>query len=152
MNERMKLGGWVDPDTLPKDDTGRTLCRQCKAPVPPRRKTFCSKECVHEWKLRTQMSYLRGQVFARDRGVCAQCGIDTMAARSVYLRRARGTGHLWQADHIMPVVEGGGQCGLDNIQTLCTECHKKTTRELSKRMAAARRGQKAQMRLCEVPW
>lgn len=45
----------------------------------------------------------------------------------------------WQADHIIPVCEGGGQCGLENYRTLCTPCHKQETRELAARRAAARR-------------
>lgn len=48
---------------------------------------------------------------------------------------------LWEADHIVPVVEGGGGCGLDNIRTLCRCCHKAETRALAKRRAAARRAQ-----------
>ena len=36
-------------------------------------------------------------------------------------------GGLWDADHIVCVKGGGGQCGLDNIRTLCIECHKKKT-------------------------
>ena len=48
---------------------------------------------------------------------------------------------FWDADHIVPVVEGGGQCGLDNYRTLCVPCHKRVTRELAARRAAARRQQ-----------
>lgn len=33
-------------------------------------------------------------------------------------------GHFWQVDHIRPVYGGGGQCNLDNLQTLCTVCHR----------------------------
>lgn len=40
---------------------------------------------------------------------------------------------LWQADHIKPVVEGGGGCGLDNYRTLCLRCHKGATAELAHR-------------------
>lgn len=50
----------------------------------------------------------------------------------------RSTG--WDADHIIPVVEGGGLCGLENYRTLCHPCHKRVTAELAKRRAAARRG------------
>lgn len=46
---------------------------------------------------------------------------------------------LWDADHILPVVEGGGGCGLDNLRTLCVKCHKMVTRDLSRRRATARR-------------
>lgn len=46
---------------------------------------------------------------------------------------------LWQADHIIPVVEGGGECGLENYRTLCTPCHKLETKQLAKRRAESRR-------------
>lgn len=48
------------------------------------------------------------------------------------------TGHLWEADHIIPVSEGGSCCGLENMQTLCISCHKLDTKELAKRTAEAR--------------
>jgi 5-methylcytosine-specific restriction protein A len=48
---------------------------------------------------------------------------------------------LWQMDHINPVVEGGGQCGLDNLRTLCLRCHKNATAELASRRARARNPQ-----------
>jgi 5-methylcytosine-specific restriction protein A len=51
-------------------------------------------------------------------------------------------GSLWQADHVVPVVEGGGGCGLDNLRTLCTPCHKKATAALAARRAHTRRAEK----------
>jgi 5-methylcytosine-specific restriction endonuclease McrA len=45
----------------------------------------------------------------------------------------------WEADHIVPVVEGGGQCGIENYRTLCVRCHWKVTRELRARLAAKRK-------------
>ena len=50
---------------------------------------------------------------------------------------------LWFADHNNPVFRGGGQCGLDNIQTLCWKCHAEKTRDESRqraRMPRKRRG------------
>ena len=80
---------------------------------------------------------MRLKVFERDKGICAACGFDTMRlARKPW---ARGTGHLWQADHIIPVIEGGGECGLDNYRTLCTDCHKAETAKLRQRLSAAKR-------------
>ena len=32
-------------------------------------------------------------------------------------------GSFWQADHVHPVADGGGCCGLANLRTLCTPCH-----------------------------
>jgi len=100
---------------------------------------------VHEWKLRTDPGYLREQVFARDRGVCAQCGLDTEALRRQkrkldYRSRRQFEKEwgrrrlLWDADHIVPVVEGGGECDLANMRTLCLKCHQGVTRALRTRL------------------
>ena len=51
---------------------------------------------------------------------------------------------MWDAEHSVPVVEGGGQCALDLIITLCTTCHKKSTKALAKRRAERRRAVKVQ--------
>jgi len=52
-------------------------CRWCDGEISPPRRTFCSKECVHEYRLRTSTNYLRENVYRRDAGVCALCGVDT---------------------------------------------------------------------------
>lgn len=145
-------GGFADPDSLERGSEGRALCRWCNLEVPKGRRTFCSEYCVHEWKLRTDPGYLREQVEARDRGVCAVCRVDTKA-EWITLKRARrerrqlllvawglktlNRRSLWDADHIVPVSEGGGECDLDNIRTLCLKCHRKATSALRERRAAA---------------
>jgi 5-methylcytosine-specific restriction enzyme A len=84
--------------------------------------TFRSAWCVDEWKLRTDPGYLRDRVFERDCGVCARCGIDCVA-ELMKLKHSRGRKRLaawsqwslkpglrrslWDADHIVQVVEGG---------------------------------------------
>ena len=41
---------------------------------------------------------------------------------------------LWDCDHVEAVQEGGGACGLDNLQTLCVPCHQlKTARHAARR-------------------
>jgi hypothetical protein len=50
--------------------------------------------------------------------------------------------HLWEMDHIIPVSEGGGSCGLENLRTLCCPCHRTVTKEFHERRAAARKGEK----------
>ena len=120
---RAMRGGWVDRKAIPRGPNGRGLCRWCSLEVPRGRYTFCSEFCVHEWKLRTQPAYLREQVLHRDRGIRACCGVDAIA-EARRLRYARGTNRaallarwglrrhsrksLWDADHIIPVIEGGG--------------------------------------------
>lgn len=51
---------------------------------------------------------------------------------------------LWEADHIVPVVEGGGGCGLENYRTLCRGCHNKQTAALARRRADGRRAGRRQ--------
>lgn len=40
----------------------------------------------------------------------------------------------WENHHIIPVVEGGGCCSIDGMQTVCTPCHRRLTAELRKRL------------------
>ena len=55
----------------------------------------------------------------------------------IYRYRGRRRYGIWDADHIQAVVEGGGECGLDNYRTLCCRCHKGETAKLRKKLASA---------------
>jgi 5-methylcytosine-specific restriction protein A len=150
---RAMLGGPADRSALPTGAAGRALCRWCNLEVPEGRLTFCSEWCVEEWKLRSNPGHLRARTLERDRGVCALCKTDCVAEWN-HLRRLRGAARLrafaqwglkprarqslWDADHIVPVVEGGGECDLSNIRTLCLKCHRTVTAELKKRISASR--------------
>jgi 5-methylcytosine-specific restriction endonuclease McrA len=76
-------------------------------------------------------------VLARDHGICALCGLDTLARAH---DRAHA-GHTWEMDHVVPVCEGGGECGLDGLRTLCIACHRRVTAELAARRARRNRPQ-----------
>lgn len=143
--QRTMLGGRAHRQELPTGSSGRALCRWCSLEVPRGRFTFCSDWCVHEWRLRTNTGYLRQQIFARDRGICNLCHIDCVEAFR-RLKRSRGASRkqmlhywglksiarksLWDADHILPVCEGGGECDQSNIRTLCLACHQDATYQL----------------------
>jgi 5-methylcytosine-specific restriction endonuclease McrA len=110
--------------------------------------------------------YARRKVWARDKGVCAGCGCDTglmerIARRLRYpledkaafelLLRAWGlkvyvwawvVPNLWEADHVVPLAEGGTHA-LENYRTLCVPCHKAETKALAGRRAAQRRQHRA---------
>jgi 5-methylcytosine-specific restriction protein A len=148
---RTLTGGRAVRHELPTGPNGLPLCRWCELEIlARRRRTFCSDYCVDQWRLRTDPGYLRDQVFARDRGVCRLCQADTVAIYAA-LKRARGAARtaglslyglksiaarrsLWDADHIRPVAEGGGQCDLDNLRTLCLPCHREVTAQLRLRL------------------
>lgn len=143
-----RYAGFVSPSKLPKGPNGLPLCRWCKTrECATSRNTFCSPECVHEHKIRTQPSYAKQLVYDRDHGVCAECGVDTCADLKgpvVQPTRLFGTvsGSRWDMDHIIPVCEGGGDCGLENYRTLCKPCHKRETAALARRRAEKRKTEK----------
>jgi len=130
---------------LPKPPKG--FCKWCGKPS---KSVWCSDECREEAYVR--MGYVN--LWKRDKCICAKCGIDCrwlqkqlkllkqMQSRYFVSTRKElrdafgpwwsGYNRLWQADHIIPVCEGGGCCGLENYQTLCLRCHKEDTAKLLK--------------------
>ena len=156
--------GWLEAKELPRGPNGRALCRHCGTEVPKGRRTYCSEGCVDDWASRYSPTLMRQRVFRRDNGVCALCGIHTtklgMAlnaewrrlkrARTSQERRERGEFRqryrwffrrrtYWDADHIVPVAEGGGECMMANIRTLCVPCHQHVTKEQARNRASHRR-------------
>lgn len=152
-----------DRNKLKFAKSGRALCRFCEKEVRPPKRTFCSAECVHEWKLRKSSSYVRYCLFKRDKGVCAICGCSAFLlkqegkrmlkdgkkqeyfafAKSLDMPARRKS--WWDADHIVPVSEGGGLCGLENYRTLCVPCHKKVTKVLQRRLVSKRKFKKTKL-------
>lgn len=137
-------------------DAERGTCRWCgeaivygdgpKQGTPDRRRRW-HPDCVDDYNL-SDPREARRRVRRRDRGICAACGIDTRALRRAHrgrgsVRALRALGFvprrsLWELDHIVPLIDGGGH-ELANLQTLCTPCHKnKTAAEARDRAAKAR--------------
>jgi 5-methylcytosine-specific restriction endonuclease McrA len=134
----------------------RISCRWCGEAMPKRRRSWCGDACAEEWLVRRSPAFASAKVFSRDRGVCSSCGFDSLLMRRVLAHAGRSlrtktplcelqalgfnySGPMWETDHIVPVVEGGGGCGLDNLRTLCVPCHKLETALLAKRRAEAKR-------------
>jgi 5-methylcytosine-specific restriction protein A len=129
---------WGKPD---RDRSGAPVCRWCRGPVALPRRTFCGDACVHEWKIRSSPWYVRREVKTRDKGTCRLCGLNVVKAHREWTRakppvtdraarkRWRAERPRWEADHIIPVADGGGECGLDNYRLLCRPCHLRVTIE-----------------------
>ncbi len=132
-------------------------CRWCLKPVPSHRHTWCGNACIESYAQIWDPHVLKRLAFARDRGVCQLCHRDTEQERKSvpkpgYYRTPRdvsailalgypeaaavalSTRRVWyELDHVIPVVEGGGAGGVDNLRTLCWICHKAETKRLSVR-------------------
>lgn len=164
--ERIRVdAGFCDTTKLPRGPNGRALCRQCNEEVPKGRRSFCGNECIDQWKLKTDTGYQRARVLERDNGICMACKLDCVRLERAITRRwgdgfkrfyrlymwASGRAvttkfapwrSLWEMDHVLPVSEGGGDCGLENLRTLCIWCHNEVTAKLRKRLARTRRREK----------
>ncbi len=92
---------------------------------------------------------MRQQVKKRDKGTCRLCGFQVTKAHREWTRAKppasdrkarklwRATRPRWEADHIVPVADGGGECGLDNYRLLCRSCHVSVTVAWRRQRAAA---------------
>lgn len=157
----------VAPGEPGRLDVPKLHCRGCGEPVPKGRRNWCGQECIDRHLLRNNGATARAKTFERDHGVCAECARDTEALKAKlerwfravherdsmaqyrrrmddphrlrwHLRLKWRQTHLWEMDHILPVVEGGGGCGLDNLRTLCRPCHRRATKALARRRAIER--------------
>ncbi|XP_074607490.1 uncharacterized protein LOC141860323 isoform X2 [Acropora palmata] len=124
-------------------------------------KRFCSYDCKKEYQVRVSGTAARRALFEAEKGVCQICSMDAHSLylsvmalnvrdRPAYLAQTPFAslpqqtlkkmvmepkeGVFWEADHITPVSEGGGECGLENYRTLCIMCHRKVTEELNRRL------------------
>lgn len=59
-----------------KDSHGYYLCRLCKSACPEGERQWCSEACLRRFLMMSSGGYIRAQVFERDAGVCADCGVD----------------------------------------------------------------------------
>ncbi|KAI5067217.1 hypothetical protein GOP47_0017745 [Adiantum capillus-veneris] len=122
---------------------------------------FCRKECYQQFRIKTSQAYIRQELFSLEKGVCTICKLDCHALvekirplpheqrRQHILRKApqfkdnhrlleklvsdAKEGNAWHADHIVAVHQGGGECTLRNMRTLCVVCHAKVTIEQNRK-------------------
>jgi hypothetical protein len=120
---------------------------------------FCSGRCKANYAARRRTGSLRRQLLDIDGATCAACGLDAAGVcqalseappgepRVALLRRLAPAiaeearlasrlveaphlaGNVWHADHRVAVVDGGGECTVENMQVLCVACHLKKTRD-----------------------
>jgi 5-methylcytosine-specific restriction protein A len=129
---------------IPFSDAPRGTCRWCGEPIlhadgdkggHVNRRRRWHPRCAREYNA-SDPREARRRVRRRDRGLCRECCLDTVKLR----RELRGKGmtaklrdrgfkprkSLWELDHIVPLIDGGGH-ELENLQTLCVPCHERKT-------------------------
>jgi len=134
-------------------------CTWCNARITNSRTKWCSDECLEAFRSRCDLNHIRWLLQQRDKGICQSCGRDTAKLTERIIRgwhhardikrpyslgrfqrlkrwyRVYASGGSWEADHIVPVIEGGGCCGLDCYRTLCLRCHRAETAKLATKRA-----------------
>ena len=119
---------------LPFYGSPKGFCRWCGEPVTPPLRNW-HPECAAAYNLAINSGSQRNAVWARDKGVCKQCGVPVK---------------MWQADHIVPLhsippsqLEDYPNClrfwCIENLQTLCYDHHTaKTAAEATARAKVKR--------------
>ncbi len=108
-------------------DNSDKRCRWCKVPLTGRRTRFCCEDhSFFFWRPRHWVNF-RLLVFEQDNWTCVRCGFEA--------GRRMATFEL-QADHIIPLADGGPEFLRSNIRTLCIPCHKVITKAWHKRRAS----------------
>ena len=119
----------------PEPWTPNGHCRGCGKPLTGRRqRAWCEPwgECQRRFMAECGGPMMRAYVLKRDQHTCQLCG---------------ETKGRMEADHIIPISEGGAEFDLKNQRTLCRVCHVHVTHLLRQRLAL--RWQQGQYAL---PW
>ena len=102
-------------------------CWNCQKPLTGRQTRYCSEGCSTAYWANFSWGHLRSFVFRRDNWTCRLCGY----------RKEYGW-HILEADHIIPIADGGAEFEKENVRTLCEPCHKHITAEWHRRKAEIR--------------
>lgn len=68
--------GSVENDDIFAFIKGKRICAWCHKELPKRRQSWCSDECLREYRITTDWGYTRSEVWKRDKGICRMCGIN----------------------------------------------------------------------------
>lgn len=130
-------GGSKIPAVLVKGASWKQYyCKFCGKKVPKGcgRRYYCTNECSIEMNIRGGFWQLA--VHRKCDWKCVTCGEEWKSPKPWEKKNL-------EVDHIIPVVEGGGSCGIDNLRLLCSKCHKGETKALAKRRKEQRGLKKA---------
>jgi len=120
--------------------------------VKKRDKGVCAMCSLDTTKFREELKRLYREAWPQDSYI-HQCLLEKAPLCLEYLAKhgmtlkdvkftSRGMADFWQADHTVPVIEGGGGVHWNELRTLCSACHRKETKALAGRRAEQRKKEK----------
>ena len=118
------------------------VCARCKkdCEAAAARLRALRDDAARAWRAMEAGAEVAAQAFV---AAAVDEGLTVAQARRVLELHGPGTAivhplpSLWQADHVIPLAENGGN-GLSNLQTCCLPCHKaKTERQAVRRRASS---------------
>lgn len=138
-------------EPLSQDVFGRTLCRYCReSPVQAPYRAFCSFHCCREFRIRRYPEVAKAEYIKAYGDQCVKCKRSEtdlyrrwetayLALREVAMEHLLLPFPFFQMDHIRPVIDGGGECGLENYRLMCRACHGGITARFNHGRAERRR-------------
>jgi hypothetical protein len=119
-------------------------CSWCGAPLPPRRRTWCSDRCNEAFWNNHWWTLARRATKRRDKYRCLRCGYapPKRPARTRFSAEAayRAAMRAWRAErhanrlevnHLEPALGAHRSLSclhhLENLETLCVACHRELT-------------------------
>ena len=136
----------IFPQALARAVFGRDrgICALCGVDTQHAKRLVCLVECL----VRNRFSRWRHEDFRETSGRRERFARTVERALVDQIRERLNwpkwrPAKEWEADHVVPVAEGGGGCGLDGVRTLCRACHGRETGALRRRLNARRRAEAA---------
>jgi len=118
-----------------KRDKG--VCASCQLDTEAFREEL--KRLYHE--VNPGDRYIHMTLFQKTGACLEHLALHRMTLRDVKFT-SRGMKDFWQADHTIPVIEGGGGVHWSELRTLCSACHRDVTKALAARRAQQRKDKK----------
>lgn len=128
---------------------GSLGCRGCGSEIPKGRTSWCSSKCWDTY----EPSRVIAAAKQRDNEICCVCGHDYKAAYAEWYKQCFQSGIHHRSslarltrpkkieyDHIVPFSEGGLTI-LENMRSLCDQCHKERTRRWHRDRVEAKNAQ-----------
>lgn len=116
------------------DRAGRELCRNIECDnLSTGKLHYCSYQCKKKFYKYHRMNFtwqgVRFKVFIRDKWRCQLCNVKTDRPQADHIRAVALMKEFGYKDMTLNTYKNYIY-SLDNLRTLCTECHKKVTKDL----------------------